>query len=120
MANEIKVTAGLTCTNGELSVQIATASTQVDQVTARGGGPGTLDIGTSEETIAFTDTVPGWIYMKNLDATNFITWGNVTANLDQKLRAGGAPTVIEMVSGGVLILKADTATCKVQIIAINI
>ena len=119
MSNEITITTGLQLVNGNLSVSAATTTLQFDQTTARGGSPGTQDIGTSEETISFGDVIPGFVWMRNLDVTNFVTWGNVTGNLDQKLRPGGT-TLIEMVSGGVLIMKADTAGCKVQIVSVNI
>ena len=120
MANEITAIAGLQLTNGSLVVQVPTVSVKLDQTTGRGGGPGTVDIGTGEETISFGDIVPGYVFMRNLDPTNYVTWGNVTANLDQKLSPGGVPHLVEMVSGGVLIMQAATATCKVQIIAVNI
>lgn len=120
MANEITITTGLALTNGLLIVPASNTTTRFDQTTARGGGPGVLDIGTSEETITFGDCVPGYIEMVNLDASNFVTWGNVTANLDQKLSANGGRALFEMVSGGVLIMEADTATCKVKITCLNI
>ena len=119
MADEITVVAGLKVTNGNLVINVPTVTVKVDQATARGGGPGTLDIGTSEETVDFVDTVPGYVLMRNLDATNFVTYGLTTGQLGLTLPAGGAPTLL-YVGTGSLILKADTATCKVQVVSANL
>lgn len=119
MANEIKVTAGLSLKNGFLEVGDTETGVRFNQTTAR-STQFVQDIGTSEETISFGDVVPGYIELLNLEAVggNYVSWGNVTGNLDQKLQPGGGKAVFEM-SGGTLILQANTAECKVRITAFN-
>lgn len=119
MANEITIQTGMGLTNGKLVSPSSLSTFQLDQATGRSASF-VQDIGTSEETISFGDVVPGYVELINLDASNFVTWGNVTANLDQKVSANGGRACFEMVSGGVLIIKADTATCKVKITAFNL
>jgi hypothetical protein len=119
MANEITLTASLSLTNGLLVVPNSSQTLQLDQTTARAGSF-VQDIGTGEETITWGDVVPGVLKMTNLDTVNFCTWGNVTANLDQKLSANGGFGFVEMVSGGVIIVQADTAECKVMFEFFNI
>jgi hypothetical protein len=119
MADEITVTLGMRLANGLLSVNVPNTTTQFDQTTARGGGPGTVDIGTSEETIDFGDITPGYVYMKNLDPTNYVSYGNATGDLDYLLEAGGGVGLVKMAGSTTLYMQANTAACKVQIIAFN-
>lgn len=119
MANEIKVTASLSCTNGNFVFpKVGSTEQSITQTTLGGGGPGYLSIGTSEEDITFTDVgTPGWVWMKNLDSTNFITYGPKSAGAMVafgKLKAGEA--VVFRLAGSVTVrMAADTAACKLQI-----
>ena len=119
MADEITITTGMRLVNGALKVELGNTTTTFDQTTARGGGPGTIDVSTAEETIDFVDTVPGFVMIKNLDPTNFVEYGLTTGQLGLKLRPNGGFGFLEIGTGS-LIMKADTATCKVQIVAINV
>ena len=119
MANEIRVTTGLQLSNGPLTVQVSAKTFQADQTTARGGGPGTVDIGTTEETIDFGDIVPGFVEFKNLDATNFVELGFSTGVYGIILSAGGGPALFYLKTGATVYAKADTAACAVQITAVN-
>ena len=118
MADEITVTTGLRLSNGLLKVTEATTTAQFTQTTARGGGPGTVDVLTSETTIDFGDIVPGYCKLTNLDAANFCTYGTSTGELGFELEAGAA-AIVKIASGESLIMQADTATVKVQITAFN-
>ena len=118
MANEISVSASIEVNNGNFRISFSSGAVRVDQTTATGGNPGVVEIGTSEETVSFGDVTPGLVWMRNLDATNFVTWGNTTGNLAQKLAPGGVPTLVEINSGS-LIMQADTAACNVQIIGVS-
>jgi len=75
MADEITTYCSLSVTNGELSLPGVGGSIKVDQTTARGGGPGAVTIGTSEEAISFGDISPGYVFIKNLDSTNYVEFG---------------------------------------------
>jgi hypothetical protein len=119
MANEIKVTASISVTNGTLIFPAVGAAQQsITQSTLGGGGPGYLSIGTSEEAITFTDVgTLGWCWIKNLDATNFVKWGPESAGAMVavgKLKAGES-CVFRLMTGVTLRMQADTAACKVQI-----
>lgn len=118
MAKEITVKASVAVKNGNLSLSFDSGAIRVDQTTASGGNPGVVSVGTSEETISFGDVTPGMVWMRNLDGTNFVTWGNTTGNLAQKLAPGGVPTLIEINSGSIIV-KADTAACLVQVIGVS-
>ena len=121
MANEITVYSGMQLINGQLEAPSTQKNRQYDQATGRIYDV-VHDIGTSEETISFVDCDPGYIELLNIDATNFATFGFVTANLDGKLRANGGYACLELVSGGgsSLIIKADTAAVKIRIRAFNV
>lgn len=125
MAGELKVTiqgthtkgTGSTATkrtwnNGQLSVDVAATGAF---------GPQTFDIGTSEEAITFTDiTTEGWLFMKNLDATNYVQWGPTTGGamvVMGRLKAG-EEACFRMDSGATLRLQANTAACKVDLMLI--
>lgn len=83
-----------------------------------------LDIGTSNENISFGDIAPGFIVMYNLDATNFVSWGFSSATKDGRLRPkataddeAGMPAFFYLGNSANLHMQADTAACKVKIIA---
>lgn len=119
MANEIKVSASLSCTNGNFILPtIGSAQQSITQTTLGGGGPGYLSIGTSEEVVTFTDvSTLGWVFIKNLDSTNFVTFGPESGGAMVavgKLKAGEA-CVFRFQTGITFRMKADTAACKVQI-----
>mgnify|MGYP003646569833 CR=1 FL=1 len=119
MANEIKITAGMTCTNGNLSVQVPASTIQVDQATAKGGGPASVDVGTTEETIGFGDITARYVFMKNLDAANFVQIGFSTGVYGIKLLSGET-AVFPLLTSATVYAKADTATCTLQVIGLNL
>ena len=80
----------------------------------------TVDVGTSEEALVVGDLsgVEGFIALRNLDATNFVTWGPESGGAMVaigKLLPLGEPAIFRMKPGVTLRLKADTAACKVQV-----
>lgn len=119
MANEITVTTGLRLANGLLIVPSSTVTTQFTQTTARGGGPGVVDIGTSEETISFGDCVPGYVQMINTDATNYVEFGGSTGVYVGRLAAAGGMALFQLNTAATLYMRANTATCKVKITSLN-
>jgi len=120
MANEITITVGIGRTSSTDNFKVPTDSTtrQFTQGTARGGGPGVIDIGTSEESISFGDCVPGYTKLENLDTTNYVEYYFTTAAAGAILPASGLG-LIYIKSGQTLYMKANTATCKVKITALN-
>lgn len=83
-----------------------------------------MTVAITEETLAIDTDItggngPGYLYLLNEDATNFIEVGWATGNYPIKLDPGDGTTaaLLPMNSTGfsTLYLKADTATCKLRI-----
>ena len=74
-------------------------------------------VGTSEESFNFVDVTDcRYLQIKNMNGTNFVEIGFSTGDLPIQLDPGDValiPNVSE------LFLKADTAPCKVDILAVN-
>jgi hypothetical protein len=74
-------------------------------------------IGTTEETISFTDIATnGFIFLENLDATNYVEWGTATGDYTGKMLAGEPAGPFRLNAGKTLYMKANTAACRVRII----
>jgi hypothetical protein len=108
-------------TNGSLVIPDVGTTVKVTQTTGRGGIPGTVDIGTGEEDISFGDTVPGYIYVRNLDGTNYVQLGPKDSGAMipfLKLKAG--EQALFRLDGSVTIRgKATGGTVKVLFMAVN-
>lgn len=77
MANEITVSLNVRVVNGAFD-QTLSFSSQFDQTTLGGGGPGMVDIGTAEEVVAFADvTTPSLCVIQSLEAKggNYVQFG---------------------------------------------
>jgi hypothetical protein len=76
---------------------------------------GTQQVGTSEEALDFVADIgtPGYLLIRNLDSTNFISFDAETAtNYTMKLLAG--EFALLRLGHTVLLAKADTAACQIQ------
>jgi hypothetical protein len=74
-------------------------------------------IGTTEETISFTDIATnGFVFFENLDATNYVEWGTATGDYTGKMLAGEPAGPFRLNAGKTLYMKANTAACRVRII----
>ena len=118
MANEIQVTVGLRCTNGNYKLTRNTETLQVDQTTASGGSPGVISVGTTEEAVAFGDVTPGYVLFKNLDATNYVQVGTRGA-YSGRLLAGGGVALFYVDTGVSVFVKANTGACLVEITSVS-
>lgn len=111
MANEISVSFSISLTKGGATTRKSFSGT-FDQ-TGTGYVQGIQAIGTSEEAIALGDvTTPGWFYIKNLDATNYVTIGETVNNDIIKLKAGEATVGRFGITAPYAI--ANTATCNIE------
>lgn len=120
MANEITVGCVLRCTNGAFSFNLSKTK-QVTQSTIGGGGPGFVTIGTSEENISFGDGTPGYIFMQNLDSTNYVSFGMNDGGTIKKLirlRAGEI-ALFPLESGTTIRAQANTASVNCYIAGLN-
>lgn len=101
------------------------ASTQVSitQSGEGGGGPGVVNVGTTEDTVSLGDITPGRIVLQNLDDTNYVEYGPATGSYLCRLLpgasagVGGPPDTINLTTGATIYIKANTAACDVLIIA---
>jgi hypothetical protein len=86
---------------------------QLDQA-AVGAASGVQPIGTSEETLSSGDlTTEGWLFMRNLDLTNYIQVGFSTGVYGIRLEAGEC-AMFRAEPGATVYLKANTAACNLQ------
>ena len=112
MANEITENIQFSVINGDHNPGQINYTKQIDQ-SASGSIEGVWKVGTSAEALPLTDvTTPGRAYFRNLDTTNFVTFGTTLTQHFIRLNAGEAQQ-IRLASTGCYGL-ADTAEVKVQ------
>lgn len=113
MAQTLSVTATLSNSGtGESIDETITVTTTGDH---EDGGVQT--VGTSEETIVWSGTdlaTPGYIWLKNLDITNYIQVGNSTGDYTIRLKAGQIAIFPLDDAVTTLYVKANTADCKLR------
>lgn len=117
MANEITVSGRLKVVNasGVSYFDRVITSKQFTQAAIGGPTPGYMSIGTTEESTAFTElTTEGWLFMENLDTTNYVQWGFATGVYGGRLEAGEF-AMFRCEPSLTLYLKANTAACKMLI-----
>ena len=114
MANEITVTVRFGVSNGNyVPGTISDNNLQFDQAAAGAAGE-IQNIGTSEESLDTGDlTTYGWLYLKNLDDTNYVQVGFSTGVYGIRLEAG-EPALFRTEPAATVYLKANTAACDVQ------
>jgi len=116
MANEIQITSGISVLKGNLSFSVPSTTLLGDMTGTGGPTPGYITVGTTEESTAFPElTTEGWLWMKNLDVTNYVQWGFATGVYGGRIKAGETAGPFRMEPGLTLYLKANTAACKVLV-----
>lgn len=116
MADEITIQSGISVMKGNLSFSIPPMAYQDDMTGTGGPTPGYVTIGTSEESIAFSElSTLGWLWMKNLDSTNYVRWGFATGVYGGRIKAGETAGPFRLEPGTTLYMIANTAACKMQI-----
>ena len=115
MANEISVTVRFDITNGNYSPGSINVSGATYDQTAVGCAEGVQEIGTTEESLSTGDlTTYGWLYMRNLDDTNYVQWGFSTGVYGGRMEAGETAGPFRTEPAATMYLKANTAACDVQ------
>lgn len=113
MANEISITSGIRVLNGSMNFPSNSKTVSFTQTAIGGPTPGQITVGTSEESTAFPElTTEGWLWMQNLDPTNYVQWGFSTGVYGGRMEAGETAGPFRMEPGLTLYLKANTAACK--------
>lgn len=116
MANELKVTLGVAYANGSMKDTIASEVLNITQDTLFYHGT-VVSVGTSEEDLAIGDIATlGWLYLKNLDATNYVTYGpkDTTMKAFGRIEAGEF-AILRLEPGITLRWQANTAAVKVLV-----
>lgn len=115
MAGTIRVNLQVDISNSPHNASILVSNDSFVQTGKGGGNPGTVSIGTTEESVAFTELgTEGWLFMKNLDSTNYVQWGFATTVYGGRLKPG-EHAWFRLEPSATLYLKANTAACLVQI-----
>jgi len=90
------------------------------QTNVGGGNPGTISVGTVEETVTLSElTTPGTVIIKNLDATNYVDFGFSTGVYGIRLKPGRF-NFFDLAPGVTLYAKANTAACRVSVQAYEV
>jgi uncharacterized protein YaiE (UPF0345 family) len=112
MANEVTITANIAVRKSNLVFDGKNASATFDMTGTGGPTPGYVTVGTTEESTAFPElSTLGFLFMKNLDTTNYIQWGFSTGVYGGRLKPGET-ALFRLEPGVTLYLKANTAACK--------
>lgn len=121
MANELKVNVGATLTNGSLKETFAPGTQSITQTTQGSHAP-TVSVGTSEEDLSVGDVgTLGWLFLTNLDSTNYVTYGPKSGGsmvAFGRIRAGES-VALRLEPGITLRLQANTGACKVKVILLE-
>lgn len=125
MSEELRFQVGFNYVKGVKTVEKALETYYLTVAGTRPSAP-TVQVGIAEEDLSFGDVgTPGFLWLRNLDATNFVTWGKKVAG---SMEAVGLllptavetimvpPTIIYLASAAVTIRWiADTAACDVEV-----
>lgn len=118
MADEITISASMSMSNGNLNVTAQVPNYQADQTTAK-YAKGTQTTGfAAHEALDLGDlTTPGYIVVRNNDATNFIEVGVDDAGVFVpviKVRPGESAGPLYVADGATLYVQADTADVEME------
>lgn len=122
MANEISLTAGLSVNKSGQSISGILNGLAITQSGAQNIG-NVQNIGTSSEALSIGDvSTIGYLYIKNLDATNFVTIDlnnpAVASSGYATLKAGEAMVIPTRRTQHYAI--ADTGACDVYVVALEL
>lgn len=112
MSREIQLAASVRFSKSGSIIETVLASMYVD-VSGLGGIKSKVTIGTTDETLDLGDiTTPGYLVIKNLDSTNYVSWGPDGTVYPNKAKAGEFAVV--RWNGAAIHIKANTASCEVE------
>ena len=116
MADELRLGVVLSFSKGSAGVN-KTANIEVD-VAGDSYVSAVQEIGTTEEVLVEPDALgtPGYVYVRNMDATNYVEVG-ITASYTIKLLAGDFAL---FPAAAAIYAKANTAACNVEYIIIEL
>jgi len=117
MANELSVSARISFSKS--NARVSRSDTELIDVTGSEFTHQVQVIGTTEEQIEQGADVgtPGYLWIKNLDATNYVEIGSTTGVYDIKLKAG--EIALYRHNSATIYAKANTASCRVEYILVE-
>jgi hypothetical protein len=119
MANEVMLQALLRCAKGG-AVSGISFGPATFTMSGNAVQEGVQVVGTTEEALILGDvTSPGWLFLRNLDPTNFVTMrAIVTGTPFLRLPPSGIAGPIYLVAAAPT-LQADTAPCLVEYLLLS-
>ncbi len=120
MARKLRIVRSLSYVDG--STTIATIPSFTDEITQAADLYTVIPkaVTTSEVSVSLSAlTTNGEIMINNLDATNYVEVGTTTTDYPIIIKAGRTAGPFQLNAGKTLYLKANTATCQVEIYAWN-
>tara|TARA_B100000029_G_scaffold277293_1_gene271755 strand:- start:3537 stop:3905 length:369 start_codon:yes stop_codon:yes gene_type:complete len=117
VAEELAITILSTLTNGNFKDRVDHGQQKFDQ-TAIGAASNVVSVGTSEEDVTTGDlSTLGWCFMRNLDATNYVTYGPKSSGsmVGMGRIEAGEVHAFRLEPGITLRWAANTATCLVDL-----
>ena len=117
MAKEISI--GVTISFQKGGAQVSRSEAITVDVTGDAFSHEVQEVGTSEEQLAQGADLgtPGYIFIKNLDATNYVEIGSTTGVYDIKLKAG--EVCLYRHNSATVYAKANTGACNVEYLLIE-
>lgn len=118
MSQEITITVAAALTNGDLKDSFAPGADKIDQA-VKGKHCTIWLVGTSDEafTMGSDITAAGWVYLQNLDPTNYVEFGPTSGGAIVKLikLMPGESAVFRMAGSVTLRGIANTGACRVAV-----
>lgn len=120
MAGELTYSITYTWTTGTNNARIRRGATISTDQASKARYANVLAIGTSEESVDFSSVAAdissrGLLYLRNQDATNYVEVGCATGDYFGKLLPGEENWISWNPSETTIYLKANTATCNVEL-----
>lgn len=122
MANELTINLYASITNGNFKAVFDANGQSITQTTLGGHAPVWIVGNGAEEDLAVGDvSTLGWLFMRNLDSTNYVTYGPKSAGSMVALgRIKAGETVAMRLEPGVTVrAQANTASVKVQVLLLE-
>lgn len=116
MADEIVINLLATITNGNFKDRIDHGQQKFDQASV-GAASNVVSVGTSEEDVTTGDlSTLGWCFLRNLDTTNYVTYGPKSSGSMVALGRieAGEVHAIRLEPGVTLRWAANTSACLVD------
>lgn len=122
MANELTIDINAQLANGSHEETFQTGQLQFDQAAIGAHAPVVIVGQAAEEDLDVGDiSTEGWLFLRNLDSTNYVTYGPKSGGVMVPLGRlePGEPASFRLEPGVVLRWQADTADVKVKVLLLE-